>query len=66
MLHLGHIQRRIPSSETQLHLNLLRKNVFLGTAVDVPGFSVGGFEVSFLVALMGLRFLILSKTSLYN
>lgn len=54
MLHPGQIQRRTPSSQTQLHLNLLRKNVFLGTAVDVPGFSVGGFEVSFLVALTGL------------
>lgn len=39
---------------------------FWGLLWDVPGFSVGGFEVSFLVALMGLRFLILSKTSLYN
>lgn len=66
MLYLGHTQRRIPSSETQLHLNLLRKNDFLRTAVDVPGFSVGGFEVSFLVALTGLRFLILRKTFLYN
>lgn len=43
-----------------------QKECFLGTAVDVPGFHVGEFEVSFLVALTGLRFLILSETFLYN
>lgn len=66
ILHLGHIQRNSKFRKTQPHLNLLRKNVLLGTAVDVPGVNVGGFGVSFLVALTGLRFLILSKTSLYN
>lgn len=62
ILHLGHTQR-IPSSEKQ---NLLGNNVFLGTTVDVSRVNVGGFGVSFLVALMGLKILILSKTTLYN
>lgn len=62
ILHLGHKKFQIQKNTTSPKPS---QNV-LGTAVDVPRVNVGGFEVSFLVALTGLRFLILSKTSLYN